>query len=155
MTLLVLLGLVAGVAVAGVVGRVLALAFVPTRARPDLRVARESVGNALAKAETSAKEIVLAAKEEAHQIRATAEDDARQRQSEVLELERGNQQREETLLARLDELERRQEALKTAEQQRERLEESILAREVRLQGELERVSGDSRDQARDHLLARL
>jgi F0F1-type ATP synthase membrane subunit b/b' len=31
------------------------------------------VGNALAKAETSAKEIVLAAKEEAHQIRATAD----------------------------------------------------------------------------------
>jgi ribonuclease Y len=118
-------------------------------------MARESVGNALAKAETSAKEIVLAAKEEAHHIRATAEDDARQRQSEVLELERGNQQREETLLARLDELERRQEALKTAEQHREMMETSLLEREARLQGELERVSGYSRDQAREYLLTSL
>jgi len=155
MTLLVLLGLVAGVVVAGVVGALLALAFVHTRGRTELRMARESVGNALAKAETSAKEIVLAAKEEAHQIRATAEDDARQRQSEVLELERGNQQREETLLARLDELERRQEALKTAEQSRELVETSLREREARLQGELERVSGMSRDQAREHLLASL
>jgi len=153
MTLLVLVGLVAGVVVAGGLGAFLALTLVHTKGRTDLRVAQESVGNVLAKAETSAKEIILAGKEEAHRIRASAEDEARQRQSEVLELERNAQQREEIFLARLEDLEKRQVTLKSAEEHRERMETSLRDRELRLQSELESVSGMSREQARNHLLA--
>ena len=155
MTLSVLIGLAAGMVVAGGLGAVVALTLVRTRAQADLRVARDSAGNALAKAETSAKEMILTAKEEAHQIRATGEDESRERQSQVLELERRAQQREETILARLDELERRQEALKAAEAEQERLHGLLLEREARLRGELESVSGMSRDQARTHLLSSL
>src|ERR1700737_4474131 len=153
MTLLVLVGLVAGVVVAGGLGALLALTLVHTKGRTDLRQAQESVGNALAKAETTAKEIILAGKEEAHRIRASAEDEARQRQSEVLELERNAQQREEIFLARLEDLEKRQVTLKSAEEHRERMEISLREREVRLQSELESVSGMSRDEARSNLLA--
>src|ERR1700694_4859818 len=153
MTLLVLMGLVAGVVVAGGLGAVLALALVQTKGRTDLRVAQESIANTLAKAETSAKEIVLTAKEEAHRIRATAADDARKRQSEVLGLERKTQQREEIFLVRLNDLEKRQETLKTAEDHRDRMESSLREREARLQSELESVSGMSRDEARSNLLA--
>jgi ribonuclease Y len=153
MTLLVLIGLVAGVVVAGGLGAVMALALVQTKGRTDLRVAQESIANTLAKAETSAKEIVLTAKEEAHRIRATAADDARQRQNEVLELERKTQQREEIFLVRLNDLEKRQETLKTAEDHRDRMESSLREREVKLQSELESVSGMSRDEARSNLLA--
>src|ERR1700694_4323058 len=155
MTLLVLVGLVAGVVVAGGLGAFLALALVHTKGRTDLRMARESVTNALAKAEPSAKEIILAGKEEEHRIRASAEDEARQRQSEVLELERNAQQREEIFLARLDDLEKRQVTLKSAEEHRERIETSLRERELRLQSDLQSVSGMSREQAREHLLASL
>src|SRR5258708_907690 len=155
MTLSVLIGLAAGMVVAGGLGAVVALTLVRTRAQADLRVARDSAGYALAKAETSAKEMILTAKEEAHQIRATGEDESRERQSQVLELERRAQQREETILARLDELERRQEALKAAEAEQERLHGLLLEREARLSGQLYSVSGMSRDQARTHLLSSL
>ena len=133
----------------------MALALVRTKGRADLRAARDSAENALAKAETSAKEIVLEAKEQAHQIRATSEDESRERQKEVLELERSIQQREETILARLDELDKRQEALKTAETSQQQAREFLQRREAQLDSELERASGMSRDQARAHLLATL
>jgi ribonuclease Y len=155
MTLSVLLGLMAGMVVAGGLGAILALALVRTKGRADLRAARASAENALAKAETSAKEIVLEAKEQAHQIRATAEDESRERQKEVLKLERSIQQREETILARLDELEKRQEALKTAETSQQQAKEFLQRRGAQLDSELERASGMSRDQARAHLLATL
>ncbi len=155
MTLSVLIGLAAGV-VGGVgLGAIAALTLVRTRAQADLRVARESAGNALAKAETTAKEIVLTAKEEAHQIRSAAEGESRERQNEILELERRAQQREESILARLDELEHRQEAIKAAEAEQERLRDLLLEREARLKSELESVSGMSRDQARTNLLSSL
>jgi ribonuclease Y len=139
----------------GGAGAITALALVRTKGRADLRAARESAENALAKAETSAKEIVLEAKEKAHQIRATAEDETRERQREVLELERSIHQREETILARLDELEKRQEALKVAETSQVQANERLQRRDAELEGELERISGYNRDQARAHLMATL
>jgi ribonuclease Y len=155
MTLSVLLGLMAGMVVVGGAGAIVALALIRTKGRADLRAAREGAENALAKAETSAKEIVLEAKEQAHQIRATAEDESRERQREVLDLERSVQQREETILARLDELERRQQALKEAETSQQSATEALQRRAAELQGELERASGISREQARAQLLATL
>src|SRR5579859_3366428 len=155
MTLSVLIGLAAGMVVGGGLGAIVALTLVRTRAQADLRIARESAGNALAKAETTAKEIILTAKEEAHQFRAASENESRERQNEILELERRAQQREESMLARLDDLERRQEAVKAAEAEQERLHSLLLEGEARLKSELESVSGMSRDQARTHLLASL
>ncbi|HEV3233926.1 MAG TPA: ribonuclease Y [Candidatus Dormibacteraeota bacterium] len=151
MLLWVLLGLVA----AAVLGGVIALLFVRTKGHADLRKAQASAERARADAETEAKEIVLAAKEESHHIRTSAENEARERQSEVIELERRIQEQEESFLRRLEELEQRQVALKGAEEQLARQQTSLDERDARVRGELERISGLSREAARGQLLANL
>jgi ribonuclease Y len=125
------------------------------RGQNDLREAQTSAGRALSDAETQAKEIVLGAKEEAHRIRTTAEDELRERQSEVLKLEQGVQQREEVFLRRLEDLEQRQHAQLEGDKLQQQREASLSEREARLQGELERVSGMTKEQAKQHLLATL
>ncbi|MFY9615793.1 MAG: ribonuclease Y [Candidatus Dormiibacterota bacterium] len=151
MLLWVLLGLVA----AAVLGGVIALLFVRTKGHADLRKAQASAERARADAETEAKEIVLAAKEESHHIRTSAENEARERQSEVIELERRIQEQEESFLRRLEELEQRQVTLKGAEEQLARQQTSLDERDARVRGELERISGLSREAARAQLLANL
>jgi ribonuclease Y len=147
----VLFGLVA----AAVLGGVAALLFVRTRAQADLRVAQASVTRARADAETEAKEIVLAAKEEAYRIRTTAETEARERQGELLDLERSAQQREETFLRRLEDLEARQENLALRENALLTREAALQEREEWLGREIERLAGISREEAGAQLLARV
>jgi ribonuclease Y len=145
----------AGLVAAAVLGGLAAALFIRTKGQADLRDARLSAERARSEAETEAKEIVLAAKEQAHQIRTSAENEARERQSEVLDLERRAQEGEESVLRRLDELEKRQEALREAESQFQQRHASVQEREARLRGELERISGLTREQARGQLLADL
>ena len=149
MELWVLLGLVAGV-VAGAVG---ATFFARTRGQAHLETQQVSAKRALSDAETSAKEIILAAKEEAHNTRTTAENDARQRQVEVLELERRVQQREEIFMRRLEELEQRQRELNQVEEAQGARGASLDSRAAAIEVELHRLSGLSPERAREHVLA--
>jgi ribonuclease Y len=149
--LLVLVGLVAGAAV-GAVG---AYAILRSMASARVRLTRESAGRALSDAETAAKEIVLTAKEEAHRIRTTADDEIRERQSEVLSLEQRIQQRDDSIVQRLDELERRQDSLRQTESEHEQRGAQLAEREARVQQELARIAGMSQEQARNHLMTTL
>ncbi len=137
MELWVLFGLVAAV----VVGAIGALFFVRTTERTGLQ-----------NQQVSAKEIVLSAKEEAHHIRTTAEDDARQRQTEVLELERRAQASEELVLRRLEELDRRQQALNEAENAQSARGADIDSRRAALEAEIHRLAGLSPERAREQVL---
>ncbi|MHB8509957.1 MAG: ribonuclease Y [Candidatus Dormibacteria bacterium] len=147
----VLIGLVAG----AVLGGLLAFAFLRKQAEATLRERQSAAGRALKDAETRAKEIVLEAKEEAHRTRTTAEDELRERQAEMIGLEQRVQQREELFVRRLEEVELRQEQLRLAQGEQLGREASLSEREARLQGEMERVSGMSQEQARNHLIATL
>ncbi|MFN2462382.1 MAG: Rnase Y domain-containing protein, partial [Candidatus Dormibacteria bacterium] len=149
MELPVLVGLVAGV-VAGALG---ATFFARTRGQARLQTQQVSARRALSDAETSAKELVLAAKEEAHDIRTTAEKEARQRQTELLEMERRAQQRDDEILRRLDELDRRQAELKKTEESQVAQQAALDSRGLALQGELQRLSGLTPERAREQLLA--
>jgi len=151
MTVLDVLFLVVGLSVGGGVATYL----VRSTVQANLRNTRDSAGRALLDAETKAKEIILTAKEAAHHVRTTAEDEVRERQSELLQLEQRVQQREDILLQRLDELEARQQSLKQSEASQEQAQASLTEREARLQGELERVAGLTREQARTQLLSTL
>jgi ribonuclease Y len=151
MLLWVLLALVAG----AVIGGGFAAVLVRSKSEADLREAQSSARHALTEAETQAKELILAAKEEAHRTRTTAEDEVRERQNEVLKLEQLFQQREETLLRNLEEMERRQQVVRDLEARQEAHEASLRDREERAQRELERVSGLSLEQARAHLFGML
>jgi ribonuclease Y len=154
MLLWILIGSAAG-AVIGVIAFFFLETVVNSRKEADLRETQQSATRALADAETQAKEIVLAAKEEAHRVRSSAEDEARQRQQEILALEHKTQQREDLFIRRLDELEQRQKSLQAeAEQQRGR-EATMLERETRLRGDLEQLAGMTREQARAQLLQTL
>src|SRR5438132_470620 len=151
MLLWVLLGLVVGVVLGGFVATFL----VRTKGQTDLRTTQERVKRAAVDAEHEAKETVLAAKEEAHHIRTTAEEETRARQAQVLVLEQGIQQREEVFVRRLDELEQRQGYLNEADAELQRRLVSLTEGEARLQGELEKLAGLSREQARAQLLQSL
>jgi ribonuclease Y len=149
--LLVLIGLVAGL----VLGAIGARYFFRGRGEADLRQAQMTADRALANAESQAKEIVLTAKEEAHRIRTTAEDELRGRQTELLQLEQRAQQREDHFLRRLDELEKRQEELRVAEGRQQQQANDLQQRQARLDSELERIAGLSREQAKSILMTTL
>ncbi|GAC1330261.1 MAG: ribonuclease Y [Candidatus Dormibacteria bacterium] len=149
MELWVLAGLVAGV-VAGAVG---ATFFARSRGQTDLHEQQVSAQRSLLDAQTSAKEIVLAAKEQAHETRMTVENEARQRQGELLEMERRVQQREELFLRRLEELERRQTRLDEVEEAQAAMAAVLDSRAAAAEAEIHRVAGLTPDRAREHVLA--
>ncbi len=107
---------------------------------------------ALTVAQAQAKEVVLEAKDEAHKIRSTAEQDARERRTEVGRMERRVQQKEENIDRRVEGLERRErqftEREEELEQRRGRIDELIAEQ----RHELERVSGLTQEEATDLLL---
>jgi ribonuclease Y len=110
------------------------------------------VDRLVAEAQAQQKEIILAAKEEAHAIRTAAEQDLRERRNDVQRMERRIQQKEENLDRRLEGLERRERQLtqreEEVEQHRAKIDELIAQQRV----ELERVSGLSREEATQMLM---
>lgn len=103
--------------------------------------------------EAKQKEALLEAKEEAHRMRQDAEREGRERRAEIQKLERRVLQKEEALDRKLDSLERRAEGLRDTEKQLENKQAEI---ETLYQGqvhELERISGLSRDSARELILS--
>jgi ribonucrease Y len=101
----------------------------------------------VAEAQAQQKEIVLEAKDEAHRMRAAAEQDARERRTEVQRQERRLQQKEENLDRRIEQLEKRERGLSQREEEldehRAKVDE-LIAEQRR---ELERVAGLSREEA--------
>ena len=142
-------GLVLGLLVGG--------AFVYFYARERLSAKAGATGadidKMLAVAQAQQKELILEAKDEAHQIRSSAEQDARERRAEVQRLENRIQQKEENLEHRAEQLERREHKLTQREQEIEdhavKVDELIAEQRVAL----ERVSGLTQEEAETRLLA--
>jgi ribonucrease Y len=111
------------------------------------------VDRMVSEANAQHKEIILEAKDEAHKIRTSAEEDARERRAEAQRMERRIQQKEENLDRRLEQLERRERQLTTREEEveeyRAKVDELIAEQRV----ELERVSGLTQEEAETRLLA--
>jgi ribonucrease Y len=114
--------------------------------------AKVSTDGELAEARARAKEVILEAKDEALRLKTAAESDIRERRSDLQRMERRVQQKEENLDRKVENLERKEHDLSRREEDVEQLRsnaESLVA-ERRL--ELERVSGMTRDEAREYLL---
>ncbi|KEO84206.1 ribonuclease Y [Tumebacillus flagellatus] len=110
------------------------------------------VDNAAKEAEAKKKEAVLEAKEEVHRLRSEAEKDIRERRNEIQRLERRLLQKEETLDRKTEAIEKRGETLSNKERSIEEMKEraeSLLREQV---AELERISGLSREDARQLIL---
>ncbi len=110
------------------------------------------VNDALNEAETKKKESIIEAKDEIHKLRSETEKELRERRSEVQRQERRLIQKEESLDKKTDSLEKKDEILsEKLKNVEDRLIEvdSIKRSQFEM---LEKVSGYTKEQAKDHLL---
>ncbi len=114
--------------------------------------ANKIVTEAISTAEAKKKEAILEAKDEIHKQRTETERELRERRNEVQRLERRITQKEETLDKKSDALEKKDEVLngkiKAAEERLEEIE-SIKKSQFDM---LERISGFTKEQAKDYIL---
>lgn len=114
--------------------------------------ARRILSDAMKNAESKKKEALLEAKDEIHNLRQETEKELRERRSEVQRQEHRIQQKEESLERKTDNLEAKEEKLaaraKTIE---EKIEECDRLKQSQMDL-LEKISGFSKEQAKDHLL---
>ena len=113
------------------------------------------VNNAMTEAEQKKKETILEAKDEIHKLRSETEQDLRERRAEVQRQERRMIQKEESLDKKVEAQEKKEEILaqkikniEAKEQEVESLKKSQL--EI-----LERISGYTKEQAKDVILKTL
>lgn len=110
------------------------------------------VNEAITQAETKKKETILEAKDEIHKLRSETDRELRDRRAEVQRQERRIDQKEETLDKRSELLEKKEEILenkiKAAEEKMAEIE-TIKRSQFEM---LEKVSGYTKEQARDYLL---
>lgn len=104
-------------------------------------------------ADARQKEAMLEAKEEAHRTRQEAERELRERRNELQKLERRVVQKEEAFDKKIEVLERKTDALRDREQELETMRSDIDVLHQRELKELERISGMTQDNAREHILS--
>ncbi len=154
--LLVVLIVVIAVAIASVIAFILGGSHRKKIAESAIgsaeKEANRIISDAIAGAEAKKKEIVLEGKDEIHKQRTETEKELRERRSEVQKLERRLTQKEENLDKKSDNLEKKEEVLndkiKVVD---DRLEEVERIKKSQLEM-LERISGFSKEQAKDYII---
>jgi ribonucrease Y len=147
--------LVAGVVVGAALGAVVAYLWVGNRNRQRDLVSTAEREKLLSDAETQMKEMVLEAKEEAHRIRMSLEQEVRDARAEIQRSERRVQQKEESIDRKLEDLDRKEQGITAKELEIGRTRERVndaLGEQVK---ELERISGMTRAEARTTILTNL
>ncbi len=117
--------------------------------------ARRILNDAIKNAETKKKELLIEAKDEVHQLRQETERDLRERRSDIQRSENRLQQKEEALDRKIENLEAKEEklALKAKEIEEKKEECEVIKRsQIEM---LEKISGFTKQQAKDHLLSML
>ncbi len=150
---LVLAGAVALVSLA--LGAGIAFLLLRNRSRRDDVAAHAELIKLRTETETARKEMVLAAKEEAHRLRAAAEQEVREMRSEVQRQERRLQQKDESLDRKIEDFERKERAIQTREKELEALKENLNQAIAAKLKELERIAGLTQAEARNTLLSTL
>src|SRR5947208_13601603 len=147
--------LVVGVVVGAVLGVLVAYVWLGNRNRRRDLACNVERAKVLSDAEAQMKEMVLEAKEEAHRIRMSLEQEVRDARAEIQRSERRVQQKEESIDRKLEDLDRKDQAVTAKELEIGRTRERVndaLAEQVK---ELERISGMTRAEARTTLVTNL
>src|SRR5260370_22980634 len=147
--------LVIGVVVGALVGALVAYVWVGSQNRQGDLVYNAEGEKLLSDAETQMKEMVLEAKEEAHRIRLSLEQEVREARAEIQRSERRVQVKEESIDRKLEDLDRKEQGISAKELEIGRTRERVndaLAEQVK---ELERISGMTRAEARTTILTNL
>ena len=114
--------------------------------------AREIIDEALKTAETKKREGLLEIKEESIKAKNDLDKEIKERRAEAQRYERRIQQKEENIDKKADAIERKEQSLAAKEENLNRQREEIAKlNEERVQ-ELERISGLTSEQAKEHLL---
>ncbi len=117
--------------------------------------AKRILNDAMKTAETKKKEVVLEAMEEAQRLRSETDRDIRERRVEVQRQERRLQQKEENIDKKMDNLEAKEEKLSARTKELDaKLEEVEHLKRSQFEM-LEKISGFSAEQAKQHLLSLL
>lgn len=100
------------------------------------------------------REKYLEAKEEAHRFRHEVERESKERRADLQRVERRLQQKEENLDRKISSMERKEEEFRKKEEETQRIQDKIQHLYRQQLAELERVSGLTKEDARDILLKR-
>ncbi|WP_436663484.1 ribonuclease Y [Alicyclobacillus acidoterrestris] len=141
-------GLLIGLGIGYVARRMMAESKIGTAEVRALQI----IENAQHDVDARRKEAILEAKEETHRIRQEAEKELRERRNELQRLERRVLQKEESLDRKLETQEQKAEELRKQEAQLESLRDEIESLRMEQVRELERVSGLTRESARELIL---
>jgi ribonucrease Y len=144
--------LVVGVVVGVVVGFVAAGVYQKRRLARHVEATESAATSIMAEAEAKAREIVVASKDEALQVRDEADREAKRRRRELTEEQERLAERREKLDRRIDQTENRARNLDQLERSLNAREEHLKTAENQLLAELERVSNMSREDAHKELL---
>src|SRR3981081_1247926 len=116
--------LVIGVGVGALVGALVAYLWVGNQNRQRDLVSNAEREKLLSDAETQMKEMVLEAKEEAHRIRLSLEQEVRDARTELQRSERRVQQKEESIDSKIEDLDRKEQGITQKELEIGRARES-------------------------------
>ncbi|MCQ2479634.1 MAG: ribonuclease Y [Clostridia bacterium] len=147
----VVVALIAGVAVGIIYRKKVAEASIGSAKQEATRIVNEAVS----KAESVKKEKVLEAKDEIHKQRSEMERELRDRRNEVQRQERRLNQKEESLDKKTENLEKKEETLAEKIRAAEKKDEEIETLKRSQLEMLERISGFTKEQAKDFLLKTL
>ncbi len=147
--IIALLVLLIGFGIGYIVRKSLAEAKIGTAEARALQI----IESAQRDVEAKRKEAVLEAKDEAHRIRQEAERELRDRRAEFQKLERRVVQKEESIDRKLEMLEKKADSLKDREIELENMRSQIEVLQQEQVKELERISGLTRESAREIILS--
>ncbi len=117
--------------------------------------ARRILNDAIKNAETKKKELLIEAKDEVFKLRQETEKDLRERRSDVQRSENRLQQKEEALDRKIENLEAKEEKLALKAKEIDvKIEECEVIKRSQIEM-LEKISGFTKQQAKDHLLTML
>ena len=117
--------------------------------------ADELIENAAREAEAAKKAALVEAKDEIYQLRQEAEKEIRDRRTEIGKQERRLHQKEEALDKKIDSIEKKEETLQAKLQEADTIREEVEAVKTKQIEELERISGLTREQAKEYILQAL
>ncbi len=122
-------------------------------AQHSLQQAEEEARQIVVEAETRSRELDLESKEEALKLRNEAEADIREWRSELSRVENRLTQREENLDRKTDVIDSRETSLQERSEALRGAEDAMQELRAEQERAIERASGLSREEAREHLLA--
>ena len=113
---------------------------------------REIIDEAIKTAESKKREALLEVKEESLRSKNELDKQIKERRNEITKSERRITNKEESLDRKLDALEKREHSLTQKEESLKEKHEALDAKHAEITAELERVSGLTSEQAKEHLL---